>query len=116
MKVLVKDIKDFENKLKELNKDYTVDIQYWACYGKPSARMIHRKNNEFIELAIYYNYKKDLVVKITKNRIISENEGCMMSTPIQTIMEDFTQVKQASKKNILEKANELKNINLEQYI
>ena len=116
MKVLVKDIKDFEKQVKEINEEYTIDIQYWVIYGKPAIRKIYRKGDEFIELAIYYNYRKDLVAKITKNRVISENENCMMSSPYQTIKEEFTEVKQASKKNLLEKARELKNIQLESYI
>ena len=116
MKVLVKDIKEFRNKLKSIDNEMEVDIQYWVCYGKPAARKQLRKDNEFIELAIYYNYKKDLVSRITRNRIISEGEDCMMSTPLETIQEEFTEVKQASKKNILEKVNELKNIKLESYI
>ena len=115
MKVLIKDYKEFDEQLKSINENYKTDIQYWVCYGKPAIRKIARNNNEFIELAIYYNYKKDLVSKITKNRIISENDGCMMSSPYLTIKEEFTTVKTASKKNLLEKAKELNNINLEQY-
>lgn len=116
MKVLVKDIKEFRDKLKSIDDGMEVDVQYWVCYGKPAARKRFRKDNEFIELAIYYNYKHDLVSRITRNRIISENESGMMTTQLETIQEDFQQVKQASKKNILEKVNELKNIKLESYI
>lgn len=115
MKVLVKDIKEFRENLKNIDDEMEVDVQYWVCYGKPAARKICRNGNEFVELSIYYNYKKDLVAKITKNRIISENENCMMSSPYKTIKEEFTEVKQASKKNILEKVKELKSIDLKQY-
>ena len=116
MKVLVKDIKEFRDKLKSIDNEMEVDVQYWVCYGKPAARKEVRNGDQFIELAIYYNYRKDLVAKITRNRIISENEGCRMSSPIETLQEEFQHVKQASKKNILEKVNELKNIKLESYI
>lgn len=116
MKVLMKDYKDFNDKLKKIDEGFNIDIQYWVIYGKPSVRKIERKEDEFVELSIYYNYKKELVSKITKNRIVSENENCMMSTPYLTIKEEFQEVKQASKKNILEKVNELKNIDLKQYI
>ena len=116
MKVLVKDIKEFKDELKGIDEGFNVDVQYWVIYGKPAARKIYREGEYFTELAIYYNYKKDLVAKITKNRIVSENENGMMTTPILTIKEEFTEVKQASKKNILEKVRELKNIDLKQYI
>lgn len=116
MKVLVKDYKEFKEKLESIDPEFEVDLQYWVCYGKPAARKKARKENLFVELSIYYNYKKDLVSRITKNRIISENEGCMMSTPYETIKEEFAEVKQASKKNILEKVEELKNIDLFQYL
>lgn len=116
MKILVKDIKQFDEELRAIDEGFKVDVQFWVIYGKPAARKIYKENDYFIELAIYYNYKKDLVAKITKNRIISENENAMMSTPVLTIKEDFAEVKQASKKNILEKVRELKNIDLKQYI
>lgn len=116
MGVLIKDYKNLDEKVKEIDKEFNVDLQYWVIYGKPAARKIYRVNDEFIELAIYYNYCKDLVVKITKNRIVSENEGCTMSTPIKTIKEEFLKVKQASKKNILEQIEKCKNIDLKQFI
>ena len=65
MKVLVKDIREFEEKLKGIDAGFNVDIQYWVCYGKPAARKEVRNGDQFIELAIYYNYRKDLVAKIT---------------------------------------------------
>ena len=114
--VKISEIKDFKKQLKEIDENFEVDIQYWVCYGKAAARKEVRKDNEFVELSIYYNYKKDLVCKISKNKIVSENEGCRLSTEISRIKEDFIQVKQASKKNILEKVKELKDINLTQYI
>jgi len=115
MSVKVKEYKEFQEKLKNIDPGFEVDIQFWIFHGKPAAVKRYRKDNEFIELSIYYNYKKDLVSKITKNRIISENEGCMMSTPYETIKEEFEEVKQASKKNILKKVEEFKNIDLKQF-
>lgn len=116
MKVLVKDYKEFKDKLKNIDDEFEVDINYWVIWGKPAARKQYRKGDEFIEIAIYYNYQKDLVTRISKNRVLSEGEGCIMTTPIQTIQEDFEKVKQASKKNILEKVAQVKNIDLKQWI
>lgn len=116
MKVLVKDYKQFNDKLKNIDNEFDIDINYWVIWGRPAVRKQYRKGEEFVELSIYYNCNKELVSKITKNRIVSENENCMMSTPYLTIKEEFQEVKQASKKNILEKVNELKNIKLESYI
>lgn len=116
MSVLMKDIKKFNDQLKEIDPNMEVDVQFWVFHGKPAARKAERNGDHFIELAIYYNYKKDLVVKVSKNKIISEGDGCMLSTETERIKEEFTQVNQASKKNILQKVAELKNLNLKEYI
>ena len=118
MKVLVKDIKDFRQKLKNIGEDYEVDVQFWVMYGKPSIKkqLFYNNNENLLELSIYYNYKKDLFIKIAKNRVVSKNDNYYMTTEIERIKEDFIQVKQASKKNLLEKAEELKNIRLEDFI
>ena len=60
MSVLMKDIKKFNDQLKEIDPNMEVDVQFWVFHGKPAARKTERNGDHFIELAIYYNYKKDI--------------------------------------------------------
>ena len=112
----IKDLREFDKKVKEIDPEFGADYQFMIFHKTPAARKQYKKDGYFIEIAIYYNYLKQLVTKISKNRIISEDNTGMMSTTIQTIQEDFEQVKQQSKKNVLDKIQQVKNINLEVYL
>lgn len=112
----IKELRDFDEKIKEIDPDFEVDAQFMIFHHTPAARKQYKKDDCFIEIAIYYNYLKQLVTRISKNRIISEDDGCMLSTSIETIKEEFENVKQQSKKNVLEKIQQVKNEDLKAYL
>lgn len=112
----IKELRDFNEKIKAIDPGFEVDAQYMIFHHTPAARKQYKKDGYFVEIAIYYNYMKNLVTRISKNRIISEGDGCMLSTSIETIKEEFQEVTQQSKKNVLAKIQEVKNIDLKALI
>jgi hypothetical protein len=112
----IKELRDFNEKIKEIDPDFEVDAQFMIFHNTPAARKQYRENDYFIEIAIYYNYMKNLVTRISKNKVLSDGDGCMLSTSVETIKEEFQEVKQQSKKNVLAKIQEVKNIDLKALI
>lgn len=110
------ELRKFDETIKGIDPEFTADYQFMIFHKTPAARKQYTKDGEFIEIAIYYNYMKKLVTRITKNKIISQNDGCMLSTVLETIKEEFEDVKQQSKKNVLEKIQQVKNIDLKAYL
>lgn len=112
----IKELRDFNEKIKAIDPGFEVDAQFMIFHHTPAARKQYRENDHFIEIAIYYNYMKNLVTRISKNKVLSESDGCMLSTVTETIKEEFQEVTQQSKKNVLAKIQEVKNIDLKALI
>ena len=46
MSVLMKDIKKFNDQLKEIDPNMEVDVQFWVFHGKPAAKKTYFKKSQ----------------------------------------------------------------------